>query len=96
MRTAQREAVTALAPSTGPVGGMPEKVTIYEVGPRDGLQNEKGVIPTETKAEFVRRLVDAGLETVETTSFVPQKWVPQLGDAEELIGQLGDYEVVSV
>ena len=60
-------------------------MTIYEVGPRDGLQNEKSVVPVEVKAEFVRRLLAAGLETVELTSFVPQKWVPQLGDAEELL-----------
>ena len=90
MRTAQTETVRDLEPSVGAVGGMPDAVTIYEVGPRDGLQNEKGVIPTAVKAEFVRRLLDAGLDTVETTSFVPQKWVPQLGDAAELIGQLGD------
>jgi len=65
-------------------------VTIYEVGPRDGLQNEKTVVPTAVKAEFVRRLVAAGLGTVETTSFVPSAWVPQLADAEELLGLLGD------
>ncbi|SNC63121.1 hydroxymethylglutaryl-CoA lyase [Kytococcus aerolatus] len=89
MRTAQIEPARELPPQTGALGGMPEKVTIYEVGPRDGLQNEKGVIPTAVKAEFVRRLLAAGLDTVETTSFVPQKWVPQLGDAEELVGLLG-------
>jgi hydroxymethylglutaryl-CoA lyase len=64
-------------------------VTIYEVGPRDGLQNEKTVVPTPVKAEFVRRLVAAGLDTVETTSFVPATWVPQLADAEQLLGLLG-------
>jgi hydroxymethylglutaryl-CoA lyase len=69
--------------------GMPERVTIYEVGPRDGLQNEMSVVPVEVKAEFVRRLVAAGLDTVELTSFVPQQWVPQLGDAEELLDLLG-------
>jgi hydroxymethylglutaryl-CoA lyase len=76
-------------PMVQPRSGMPERVTIYEVGPRDGLQNESSVVPTEVKAEFVRRLVAAGLDTVELTSFVPQKWVPQLGDAEELITSLG-------
>ncbi len=65
-------------------------MTIYEVGPRDGLQNEKGHVPVATKAEFVRRLVAAGLSTVETTSFVPASWVPQLGDAAELLELLGD------
>ena len=74
---------------TEPMPGMPDRVTIYEVGPRDGLQNEKSVVPVEVKAEFVRRLLAAGLETVELTSFVPQRWVPQLGDAEELLDLLG-------
>ncbi len=70
--------------------GMPERITIYEVGPRDGLQNEKAVVSTATKAEFIRRLVAAGLETIETTSFVPPKWIPQLADAADLLGDLGD------
>lgn len=74
---------------TEPAPGFPEQVTIYEVGPRDGLQNEKSVVPVEVKAEFVRRLVAAGLGTIELTSFVPAKWVPQLGDAEELLELLG-------
>ena len=76
-------------PMTERMPGMPERVTIYEVGPRDGLQNETSVVPVEVKAEFVRRLVAAGLDTVELTSFVPQQWVPQLGDAEELLDLLG-------
>ena len=74
---------------TEPAAGLPDRVTIYEVGPRDGLQNEQSVVPVEVKAEFVRRLVAAGLQTVELTSFVPAKWVPQLGDAEELLEALG-------
>ncbi|HSJ21586.1 MAG TPA: hydroxymethylglutaryl-CoA lyase [Nocardioidaceae bacterium] len=69
---------------------LPERVRIYEVGPRDGLQNEATVVPVETKAEFVRRLVDAGLPVVEATSFVHPKWVPQLADAAELLDLLGD------
>ena len=77
-------------PMTEPLPGQPDRVTIYEVGPRDGLQNEKSVVPTQVKAEFVRRLLAAGLDTVELTSFVPQKWVPQLGDAEELLDELGE------
>lgn len=75
---------------TVPAGGMPEHITIYEVGPRDGLQNEKAVVPVETKAEFVRRLVAAGLETVEITSFVPPTWIPQLADAPEVMDLLGE------
>ncbi len=71
---------------------LPERVTIYEVGPRDGLQNESTVVPVETKAEFIRRLVDAGLPIVEATSFVHPKWVPQLADAAELLDLLDDLE----
>ncbi|MEU6037972.1 hydroxymethylglutaryl-CoA lyase [Actinomadura sp. NPDC047616] len=71
-----------------PLDGLPDRVTIYEVGPRDGLQNEKTIVPAEVKAEFVTRLADAGLRTIETTSFVHPKWVPQLADAEELLGAL--------
>ena len=70
--------------------GMPERVTIYELGPRDGLQNEKAVLPVEVKAEFVRRLAGAGLDIVETTSFVPPAWVPQLADSAALLALLGE------
>ncbi len=70
--------------------GLPERVRIYEVGVRDGLQNEKSVVPVEVKAEFVRRLEDAGVEVIETTSFVSPKWVPQLADASELLTSLGE------
>jgi len=69
--------------------GLPERVAIYEVGPRDGLQNEATVLGVEQKAEFIRRLVAAGLGAVELTSFVPASWVPQLSDAEELMALLG-------
>ncbi|GAA0573947.1 hydroxymethylglutaryl-CoA lyase [Kribbella sandramycini] len=65
--------------------GLPEQVTIYEVGARDGLQNESAIVDVAVKAEFINRLVDAGLRTVETTSFVHPKWVPQLADAAELL-----------
>ncbi|QNP63424.1 hydroxymethylglutaryl-CoA lyase [Streptomyces genisteinicus] len=71
-------------PMTVPAPGLPARVRIHEVGPRDGLQNESAVVPVETKAEFVRRLAGAGLTTVEATSFVHPKWVPQLADAEQL------------
>jgi hydroxymethylglutaryl-CoA lyase len=69
---------------------LPERVTIYEVGPRDGLQNEQVVVSTQKKAEFVRRLLAAGLPVVEATSFVHPKWVPQLADAEYLMKELGE------
>ncbi|MEC3981801.1 hydroxymethylglutaryl-CoA lyase [Amycolatopsis sp. H20-H5] len=64
---------------------LPPRVTICEVGPRDGPQNESAVLPVAVKAEFVERLVDAGHTVVETTSFVHPKWVPQLADADDLI-----------
>ncbi|UMP00047.1 hydroxymethylglutaryl-CoA lyase [Amycolatopsis sp. EV170708-02-1] len=67
-----------------PLDGLPPRVTICEVGPRDGLQNESAVLPVEVKAEFIARLVDAGHSLVETTSFVHPRWVPQLADAEAL------------
>lgn len=67
---------------------FPDRVTIYEVGPRDGLQNEKAIVPVFVKTEFVRRLLAAGLPVVEATSFVSPKWVPQLADAEELLTTL--------
>ena len=73
-----------------PLAGLPARVEIYEVGPRDGLQNESTAVPVGVKAEFVRRLVAAGLRTVELTSFVPKAWIPQLGDAEELMALLQD------
>ena len=77
------------APQVEPAAGLPERVTIYEVGPRDGLQNEKSVVPTGVKVELIRRLVAAGLPMIETTSFVPAAWVPQLGDATEVLAALG-------
>ncbi|MET7637767.1 hydroxymethylglutaryl-CoA lyase [Streptomyces sp. NPDC005438] len=78
-------------PMTVPAEGLPSRVRIYEVGPRDGLQNEKGIVPVEVKAEFVHRLYEAGLrDAVEVTSFVHPRWVPQLADAEELVPLLAD------
>ncbi|MBW9214617.1 hydroxymethylglutaryl-CoA lyase [Mumia sp. zg.B53] len=67
---------------------LPERVTIYEVGARDGLQNESGVIPLDTKLAFVERLTVAGLPVVEATSFVHPRWVPQLADAADLVARL--------
>ena len=67
---------------------LPEAVTIYEVGPRDGLQNESVVVPLDVKVELVERLIAAGLPIVEATSFVHPRWVPQLADAAELVARL--------
>ncbi len=70
------------------MASLPKSVRIVEVGPRDGLQNESIIVPTEKKAEFVRLLVAAGFQDIEVASFVHPKWVPQLADAQELIPQL--------
>jgi len=71
------------------VPGLPARVTVYEVGPRDGLQNEAAMVPLQVKAEFVRRLVAAGHRAVEVTSLVRPDWVPQLADAQDLLAELG-------
>ncbi|NLW97510.1 MAG: hydroxymethylglutaryl-CoA lyase [Xanthomonadaceae bacterium] len=63
---------------------MPDRVRIVEVGPRDGLQNERAMVPTAAKIELVDRLSATGLQTIEATSFVSPKWVPQLADAAEV------------
>ncbi|KAJ9146598.1 hypothetical protein P3X46_028840 [Hevea brasiliensis] len=65
--------------------GIPKFVKIVEVGPRDGLQNEKNIVPTDVKIELIHRLVSSGLPVVEATSFVSPKWVPQLADARDVM-----------
>ena len=75
-------------PSVVPDPDLPERVTIYEVGPRDGLQNESAIVPLDVKAEFIERLMAAGLPIVEATSFVHPTWMPQLADAQELVARL--------
>ncbi len=67
---------------------MPASVRIVEVGPRDGLQNEKTIIPAATKVELIDRLSQTGLRTIEATSFVSPKWVPQLADAAEVFSAI--------
>ncbi|AOS65499.1 hydroxymethylglutaryl-CoA lyase [Actinoalloteichus hymeniacidonis] len=69
-------------------GALPSRVTIWEVGPRDGLQNESTTLTLDVKLEFLRRLAAAGLSVLEATSFVSPRWVPQLADAAELIAAL--------
>ena len=64
---------------------LPTRVKIVDVGPRDGLQNEKGVVPAEVKIGLVHRLQDAGLTEIEVTSFVSPKWVPQMADNAEVM-----------
>jgi isopropylmalate/homocitrate/citramalate synthase len=67
---------------------VPDRVRIYEVGPRDGLQNEPTSIPIEAKVGYIERLVAAGLREIEATSFVSPKAIPQLADADTLLPRL--------
>ena len=67
---------------------MPKRVTICEVGPRDGLQNEKNVFSVEQKIELIERSVDAGAKIVEIGSFVHPKAVPQMADTDEVCKRL--------
>jgi hydroxymethylglutaryl-CoA lyase len=67
---------------------LPSKVSIVDVGPRDGLQNEKQMIPADVKVELVDRLTDAGFRNIEVTSFVSPKWVPQMADAAEVMARI--------
>ena len=66
-----------------------DPIRIVEVGPRDGLQNEKGVIPTDVKVAFVDALSECGFDEIEVSSFVSPKWVPQLADADEVFRRIG-------
>jgi len=66
----------------------PQKVKMVDVGPRDGLQNEKAVVPTDVKIELIERLADAGLPVVEAGSFVSPKWVPQMADTGEVMERI--------
>lgn len=67
---------------------LPAKVTLYEVGPRDGLQNEPGIVPTSIKVALIDRLAAAGLAHVEATSFVSPKWVPQMADNVDVMASI--------
>ena len=67
---------------------LPSKVALVEVGPRDGLQNEKQPVPTATKIELVQRLQAAGLREIEVTSFVSPKWVPQMADNAQVMADI--------
>jgi hydroxymethylglutaryl-CoA lyase len=67
---------------------MAPRVTVYEVGPRDGLQNEAGTVATADKVALVTALADAGLPRIEATSFVSPRWIPQLADAADLVAAL--------
>lgn len=64
---------------------LPQRVRIVEMGPRDGLQNEPGTVPTAVKLELIDRLADAGLTAIESTAFVSPKWIPQMADHTEVL-----------
>lgn len=74
---------------------FPKRVSIFEVGPRDGLQPEPEFIPTEKKIELVNRLTDAGCQRIEVTSFVHPKWVPQMADAKAVVAGIRRKEGVT-
>jgi hydroxymethylglutaryl-CoA lyase len=67
----------------------PAAVRIVEVGPRDGLQNIKNIVPTGVKAELIKRLANTGLQVIEATSFVSPKWIPQLADSRDVMQAIG-------
>jgi len=71
-----------------PTMNLPSHVTVCDVGPRDGLQNEKEPISTENKLALINRLIEAGVPQIEVSSFVSPKWVPQMADAEELFARV--------
>src|SRR5687768_4487853 len=67
---------------------VPDFVRLVEVGPRDGLQNERGEVPTAVKVDLIERLADAGLPAVEATAFVSPKWIPQMADHTEVLERI--------
>src|SRR6266850_2760244 len=72
-----------------------DSVKIVEVGPRDGLQNEKVTIPTEAKIEYITALADSGLKVIEAGAFVSPKWVPQMADTAEVLARIARVPGVS-
>ncbi|MGA9524834.1 MAG: hydroxymethylglutaryl-CoA lyase [Myxococcaceae bacterium] len=74
---------------------LPPRVEVYEVGPRDGLQNELRMVSTRDKVRLIQTLIAAGEKRIEVTSFVSPRWIPQLGDADEVLRQLGRVEGVT-
>jgi hydroxymethylglutaryl-CoA lyase len=85
----------SVASSSALFNELPDAVSIYEVSPRDGLQNEAVTVATTRKVRLIEALVEAGLTRIEATSFVSPKWVPQLGDAEEVVRLLPRKEGVT-
>ncbi|KAK2981088.1 hypothetical protein RJ640_012043 [Escallonia rubra] len=94
LKSVTSSSVDRSMPDTRPkfLASMPGFVKIVEVGPRDGLQNEKYIVPTAVKIELIKMLVSSGLPVVEATSFVSPKWVPQLADAKDVIQAIQSFE----
>jgi hydroxymethylglutaryl-CoA lyase len=67
---------------------LPKSVKLVEVGPRDGLQNEAQIVPSEIKIDFINQLSDTGLSTIEVTSFVSPRWIPQLADGFDVFSKI--------
>lgn len=78
----------AAAQGGGLFASLPAEVSIYEVGPRDGLQNEPTILPVDRKVELIEGLVDAGIRRIELTSFVNPRWIPALADHMEVAGRV--------
>ena len=77
-----------MSAAPNPLERLPKRVEVYEVGPRDGLQNELRTLPTPDKVRLIGALADAGLKRIEATSFVSPRWIPQLADADKVLAQL--------
>ena len=75
---------------------MPSRVTLVDVGPRDGLQNEKQPVSTAHKVALVQHLQDAGLREIEVTSFVSPKWVPQMADNAEVMAGIERLSLIHI
>lgn len=95
IRNSQKFTRATFVSTAVPQHNYPRHVRIVEVGPRDGLQNEKTVVPTNVKINFINMLAEAGLKTIEVTSFVSPKWVPQMADHTEVLQGITKYPGVS-
>ncbi|MCA2977348.1 MAG: hydroxymethylglutaryl-CoA lyase [Myxococcaceae bacterium] len=87
--------MTTSAGTSAALGPLPKRVDVYEVGPRDGLQNELRTLPTVDKARLIEALLAAGERRIEVSSFVSPRWIPQLADAEKLLALLPRREGVT-
>ncbi|KAK4656235.1 hypothetical protein QC762_309520 [Podospora pseudocomata] len=88
LRPLRRTTCTARSYSTVSEQRLDNRVKIVEVGPRDGLQNEKNIVPLATKIELIERLAKTGLQTIEAGSFVAPKWVPQMANSSEILSHI--------